>query len=51
MNNKEVQNVEEAIEMLQSNNATIKSESLTFANRVSSRENTQHKDSKVKENK
>ena len=51
MNNKEVQSVEEAIEMLQSNKAKIKSESLTFANRAGSKENTQSKDLKVKENK
>jgi hypothetical protein len=51
MKNKEVQSVEEAIEMLQSNKSTIKSESLTFANRVKSKENSQNKDTKAKGNK
>jgi hypothetical protein len=51
MNNKEVQSVEEAIEMLQSKKSTIKSESLTFANRVNSKEKSQQRDFKAKENK
>ena len=51
MNNKEVQSVEEAIEMLQSKKYTIKSESLTFANRVNSKEKIQHKGFKAKESK
>jgi len=51
MNNKEVQNVEEAIEILQRNKATIKIESLTLANRVNSKENINKNGSKVKEKK
>ncbi len=50
MNNKEVKDFEEAVEMLKKKKSTIKSESITFANRVSLKQKTQHKNLKVKEN-